>query len=334
LNRRPEARIVFAGSEKSVDQHILGRHGFEQQRLPAASSAELRRNPFAFARTHWKARSAARRLVAQLHPVVCIGCGGYASIAPVLAARHARIPIVLLEQNVIPGRATTWLSRVADRVCVSFDETVPYLPRRANCTVTGNPVRAEIAALHGRPHDATARRTLLILGGSQGAHSLNGLVAGCVADNADLLRGWTILHQTGAADHPAIAARYAALPIQAAATPFIDDIAAAYQSTTLVVSRAGATTLAELACCGLPALLLPHRHAVRDHQRRNAELFSQRGAADIVLETGSSAHDGAVLARSLRHLLTATERHSEMSAAMRRLARPDAAQSVCDVIPP
>jgi UDP-N-acetylglucosamine--N-acetylmuramyl-(pentapeptide) pyrophosphoryl-undecaprenol N-acetylglucosamine transferase len=252
----------------------------------------------------------------------------------VLAARRAGIPIVLLEQNVIPGRATTWLSRRADRVCVSFDETVAHLPRRAKCVVTGNPVRAEIAALHSRPRAATANRVLLILGGSQGAQSLNALVADFVEHNLEALEGWTILHQTGAADHATISARYAALPVPAVATPFIDNMAAACASATLVVSRAGATTLAELACCGLPALLVPFRHAVRDHQRRNAEYYEQRSAAEVVMETGSSSSDGALLARSLRRLLTAQQRLSEMSAAMRRLAHSDAAQSVCDVIEP
>jgi UDP-N-acetylglucosamine--N-acetylmuramyl-(pentapeptide) pyrophosphoryl-undecaprenol N-acetylglucosamine transferase len=109
-------------------------------------------------------------------------------------------------------------------------------------------------------------------------------------------------------------------------------MATAYQRASLVISRAGATTLAELACSGLPALLLPHRHAVRDHQRRNAEHYSQRGAAAVVLESASSASDIALLARSLKPLLADQERRSEMSAAMRRLGRPDAAQSVCHVI--
>ena len=332
LARAPAARIVFAGSERAIEGGILDREGFELVRLPAASTADLRRRPAAFLRNNWRAWNAARALIRSLSPSAVIGCGGYASAAPALAARRAGIPVVVLEQNVVPGRATSWLARCADRVCVSFNETPALLPRRAQCSVTGNPVRAEIAQLADAATNAGAPRKLLVLGGSQGARSVNELMTGLAEKHVSVLRQWSLLHQTGQAEFDDVRSRYAALPLQAQASSFIDDMAAAYGDATLAVTRAGATTLAELACAGVPALLLPHRHAIRDHQRRNAEHYVEAGAAQMVLETGNTANDGELLARALRPLLDDADRLAQMSAAMRRLARPHAAAAVCDVI--
>jgi UDP-N-acetylglucosamine--N-acetylmuramyl-(pentapeptide) pyrophosphoryl-undecaprenol N-acetylglucosamine transferase len=328
----PAARIVFAGSERAIDGGILDREGFELVRLPAASSADLRRRPAAFLRNNWRAWKAARALIKSLAPSAVIGCGGYASAAPALAARRSGIPLVLLEQNVVPGRATGWLSRCADRVCVSFEETPALLPRLASCIVTGNPVRAEIAQLADAATNPGTPRKLLVLGGSQGARTVNELMTDFAEKHISALRQWSLLHQTGQADFDDVRSRYAALPLQVTTRAFIEDMAAVYGDATLVVARAGATTLAELACCGVPALLLPHRHAIRDHQRRNAEHYAAAGAAEMVLETGNPANDGELLARELRPLLDDADRLADMSAAMRRLARPHAAAAVCDVI--
>lgn len=242
------------------------------------------------------------------------------------------IPVVLLEQNIVPGRATAWLSRLAERVCTSFEDTRGHLPRRAECVLTGNPIRAEIAALHALPREPAAQPVLLVLGGSQGAHSLNGLITDFVSAHAAALEGWSVFHQTGPADHSAVAARYAAASVQAVATPFIDDMAAAYRSATLAVSRAGATTIAELACCGAPAVLLPHRQAIRDHQHRNAEFFAEHGAAIVVRESGTPAIDAQRLQEALLRLMSSPALLGAMSTAMRKLAHPRAAKSVCNVI--
>lgn len=249
-----------------------------------------------------------------------------------LAARRARTAVLLLEQNVIPGRATAWLARRADLVCVSFDETAARLPRGTTCRVTGNPLRGEIAALVDEPRSHQGQPSLLVLGGSQGAASLNGLVVEFVEQHGEALRGWSILHQTGAADYDSVAARYGAVDVNAAAAPFLTDMAAAYRRADLVVSRAGATTLAELACAGLPALLLPHRHAVRNHQAHNAAVFAQQRAAVTCLETGDTVRDAAAFAQSLLPLLAEADRRAAMTNAIRRLAQPFAAQSVCDAL--
>ena len=192
LRRRdPLAKMVFVGSTRSIEATIVAEQGLEHRMLSVEPLPMLKRNPFRFLYRNWQACRAATRLLQELSPAAVIGLGGYASAPLVWAASRRRIPVVLIEQNVIPGRTTRWLSRYAQQVCVSFPETISQLPRARHATVTGNPVRAEIAALLDRSsvvsvvttakkipteNSSTAPRELLILGGSQGADSLNAAV--------------------------------------------------------------------------------------------------------------------------------------------------------------
>jgi UDP-N-acetylglucosamine--N-acetylmuramyl-(pentapeptide) pyrophosphoryl-undecaprenol N-acetylglucosamine transferase len=238
------------------------------------------------------------------------------------------VPVVLLEQNATPGRATWWLARRADAVCVSFEETAGRLPRGVRCVVTGNPVRTEIAELAALERPAGPPRSLLVLGGSQGGHALNAAVLHWAARQNAVLADWRIVHQTGERDCPPVRQRYAELRLPADVQPFLADMAAAYRGADVVISRAGATTLAELACAGLPAVLVPYPHAAADHQRGNAEVFVQFGAAELVPEQPRTEDTAAHLETVFQELLRDPERCSTMSAAMRSLARPHAAAAV------
>ncbi|MFO1093034.1 MAG: undecaprenyldiphospho-muramoylpentapeptide beta-N-acetylglucosaminyltransferase [Planctomycetaceae bacterium] len=326
--RQPDARIVFVSGSRAVEGDILGREAFERRQLEATTSPELKRDPVRSAWRAWRAWRTAAAWLAEWQPRAVIGCGGYVSVPVGFAARRAGIPLVLLEQNVVPGRATTWLSRWADAVCVSFDETAAKLPRGAKSVVTGNPVREEIAVLAGRPHARPPHRpTLLVLGGSQGAKSINSAMLDFAAAHRSALAGWRIVHQTGHRDREMTEARYAEFGIHAETSAFLVSIADVYAVADLVVSRAGATTLAELACAGLPAVLIPYPGAVRDHQARNAEAFATAGAA-------LSAKDGSVqeMSAALLPLLNEEQRRREMAGRMARCARPSATQSVADVV--
>ena len=148
--RNPSTRIVFVGSTRAIELSIVAEHRLEHRMLTVEPLPQLRRNPLRFAFRNWQAWRGAIRLLKELRPTAVIGLGGFASAPLVWAASRHRIPVVLLEQNVIPGRTTRWLSRFADQVCVSFAETRPRLARARSVIVTGNPVRAEIAALHDR----------------------------------------------------------------------------------------------------------------------------------------------------------------------------------------
>lgn len=329
--REPNARLLFVGSERELEQTILARHGLEHRSLPVESLRELTRHPWRFATRNWTAWRAARQMMREERPSVVVGLGGYASAPLVWQASLARGPVVLLEQNVIPGRATRWLSRSASLVCTSFVETSEHLPRGANVEVTGNPVRREIAEFAANlPATSNSPRELLVLGGSQGADSLNEAVVAALNLLGEARSGWRVIHQTGPRQVETIRRAYAELSWHAVVEPFFDDMLARYRAASLVVSRAGATTLAELACCGLPMILLPYPHAADDHQRANARVYESHGAAVSVEHFASTEQTAARLADSLRSLLTDESRRRAMSLSARGIARLDATSTVVD----
>lgn len=332
LRRSPNSDVLFVGSDRPLERKILGQAGFAYRSLPSARLADARRHPLMFARRIWRARREAQRLLDDVQPSVMIGCGGFASAAPVYAAFRREIPVVLLEQNVIPGRANRWLSRMGGTICLTFEESASRLSRSAKTIVTGNPVRQSIAEIAKSERGSRSTlRQMLVLGGSQGAKSLNDRVLSFSRRHASVLDDWQIVHQTGADD--AVRARevYGSLGIRATVEPFFDDMVARYGEASLIVSRAGGTSLAEIACAGLPAVLLPYPHASEDHQIRNAEPFVSAGAARLVRDSADSGTQTR-LDEILCHVLTDDRERDRMASAMSGLARPDAADCVADVI--
>lgn len=327
LAQRPEARVLFVGSDRPLERRILDAEGLDHVALPAASSADLARHPLQFARRNWSAFRDAGSLIASSSPCAVVGLGGFASAPLVLAAQRAGLPTLLLEQNVTPGRATRWLAGRAHRVCLSFSETAASLPRSARCVTTGNPVRRDIAATPAEPRGKSEHtpKRLLILGGSQGARSLNRIVCDALVQLSGNLAGWEIVHQTGPADAETIREQYARTTLPVTVREFIEDLGRLYRATDVVVSRAGATTLAELACCGLPAVLVPFPHAARDHQTANAAWYAERGAALLIREAGDAA---PLLADALLSLLHDERLRRRMSERCRNTSRPYAAQDV------
>ena len=331
--REPHARLLFVGSERTLEQTILNRHQFERRSLPVEPPREVTRHPWRFFTRNWSAWRAARRLIRSEQPCAVIGLGGYASAPIVWEASHAGVPIILLEQNVIPGRATRWLSRLASVVCTSFAETSARLPRSVKVELTGTPVRGEIVetatadAIASTPH---APRELLILGGSQGADSLNEAVVAALHLIGEAQTGWRVVHQTGPRQLDAMRTAHAALSSDALVEAFFDDLPARYRTASLVVSRAGATTLAELACSGLPAVLLPYPHATDDHQRANALAHVAHGAAHCVPHRLSTTETSSALAESLRHLMCDESLRRQMSLAAKASAHPLATLAVAN----
>lgn len=330
LAATPDARVLFVGSGRDVERRICAQEGLPHVALPIAPLSELRRRPDRFLWGLCAAWRQARRLIRDERPTAVIGLGGLASLPLVWAASQLRVPVFLLEQNVIPGKATRWLARRAAQVCVAFAETVPLLPPGTRSVVTGNPVRRSIAALHSTSatiHDSLPP-TLLILGGSQGAEGLNDAVVEFVRRRRTELSAWSIVHQTGVRQRAQIAAAYAEIGQPAEVVEFLSDMAAEYRRATLVVSRAGATTLAELACAGRPVVLTPYPYAADDHQRANAEVFAQHGAAVIVAQAPSAAETAARLETVVLPLLSDPARRAALGAAVHQLARPDAAAQI------
>lgn len=264
----------------------------------------------------------ARGALAEFRPDVVLGVGGYASFPVVVAAWLRGVPSVLLEQNAHPGLANRVLGRLAARVCTTFPEANAYFPA-GKVVLTGNPVRLFAAA----PPAPRAGFTLLVFGGSQGAHRLNEAMGEAAAALREAIADLRVLHQTGAADRAALATRYAGLGIEADVREFIDDMGAAYQRADLVVCRAGATTVAELTTLGKPAILVPYPFAADDHQRANASVVAARGAGILMLDRELS---GKGLAETIIALARDRQRLAMMADAARQLGVPDAAQRVVE----
>lgn len=328
----PGCRIIFAGSDREIEQLIISQYGYEHRSVPIVSSAVLWRNPLSFVWSTWRAYRRAIRQLEHERPACVIGLGGYASVPVGMAASRLGIPLILLEQNVVAGRANCWLSRRANFVCTSFPNTAGLAGGALRVNVTGNPVRRSIAELADEPagRETTASGVLLVLGGSQGARAVNEATVSVVESLASPFTGWQIVHQTGERDCDMVRERYAARGINHIVEPFFSDLTEWYRKATLAISRAGATTLAELACAGCPTVLVPFPNSVKDHQLHNARLVESCGGAVVVEQSTGATSTADALSDVLKPLLADAPRRAQMATAMRTMARPSAAQDVLD----
>ncbi|HEX2025181.1 MAG TPA: UDP-N-acetylglucosamine--N-acetylmuramyl-(pentapeptide) pyrophosphoryl-undecaprenol N-acetylglucosamine transferase, partial [Actinomycetota bacterium] len=270
---------------------------------------------------------------------VVIGMGGFVSVPVALAARLERVPLIVHEQNALPGLANRVAARWARTVALSFAEAADRFPRRARTVVTGNPVRASIARVPSerRPLAEEARRvldldddrrTVVVFGGSQGALRLNRAaveLAGLLAPRGDL----QLVVLTGPQHHDDVRRRLpppSSLIVRTSA--FLDRMELAYAAADLVVCRAGATTVAELTACGLPSILIPYPYATGRHQEANARALQRAGAAEVVLDDAAT---GETLQRGIASILDDAGRLLSMSRSSARFGRPEAADAVTDV---
>lgn len=328
---RPEWQLHFVGSDRAVEQRIMHGQPWPHTPLSVMPPANLLRRPLSFASSNWKAFTAVKRFWATRSPKVVVGLGGFASVPAMWVASRRKTPMVLLEQNAIPGRATRWFAKQAAAVCLGFEEAAAELPSAVKTIATGNPVREEVAALAQtvRKFDA---KSLLVLGGSQGASGLNQALAAWVTSRPDDLRGWHVLHQAGPHDVEELSRVYATAGVSVRVEDFIADMATVYRVSHRVIARAGATTLSELACAGIPAVLVPFPQAVDDHQRRNAQHFVQAGAAVCVTQQDVPQATAALLARAWETISNDPAQFATMAAAMKQRSRPHAAEDVARVI--
>jgi UDP-N-acetylglucosamine--N-acetylmuramyl-(pentapeptide) pyrophosphoryl-undecaprenol N-acetylglucosamine transferase len=323
LRQRPDAQVSFAGTSRGLEARVVPREGFE---LDVIRSAGLKGKSLS-ARMRGAALLVpsaldAWRVLSRRSPDVVLGVGGYSSGPVVLLAALRGIPTMVIEQNAVPGLTNRWLARVVRAAAVTYDETRRFFGTRG--FVAGNPVRSEFfTAVRTSRQDAGTR--VLILGGSQGAHVVNVAVVEAAAELARRCPGLELVHQTGERDLAVVREGYARAGVAARTEPFLDPVVREVIDADLVICRAGATTLAELAAAGRPAVLVPFGAATDDHQRRNARVLADAGAAVIVDERELS---GARLADIVAPLATDRARLDAMGAAMRRLARPDAAARI------
>jgi len=334
----PSTRITFVGSGKRFErEHVTAAH-FDYLATPCRPRPKRPRDTLPFLVENLAGYLVAARFLREEQAAAVVGLGGYASVPLARAATRYGIPLVLLEQNALPGRATRWLARWATSVCLAMEEARAGLKCRCPVRVTGTPIRTGFTQTPVAPADTipldpdTSNTQLLVLGGSSGARSLNENVPRALYKIRSRLAGWRLVHQSGPAGLEATQRLYRKLGLEADVVSFIADMPKVLRQTGLVVCRAGGTTLAELAALGVPALLLPYPHATDDHQRRNADLLTTSGGSITLDERELAGRFDDHLAGAISGLLADPLGRARMSAAMRRLARPNAATDVAHLI--
>ena len=315
--------ILFVGTEKGIETRVLPNEGFPLETIDVKGLKGRGVRGLLDALYGIPAGLLqSLGIVKRFRPDCILGLGGYASGPLLLAAKLRGIRCAIMEQNLQPGFTNKMLARFVDKIFTSYRETASYLPSK-KVLETGNPVRWQ------RLPDApkSEKFTLLIFGGSAGAHRINEAVLDALAQMTDLASQLRIVHQTGAADFPAISKAYHALPFDAEALPFIDRMDDAYARADLVLCRAGATTVAELTAFGKAAILIPYPYAIYDHQRWNAQALADKGAAEVVLD---DELNGAELALRLRYYLADRKKIEAMARAALAMGRPEAATRIVD----
>lgn len=328
--RWPDLEVTFVGTAKGIEARLLPQLGERLELLDVAplkgrSAAELMKSLAMLP----GALSSAIGLVRRYRPDLVIGVGGYASGPMLLAAASTGVKTAILEQNAQVGLTNRVLAPIAGRAYVAFAEAASQIGEK-KARFLGNPVRrafvdaAKAALTDPEGFEARSRR-ILVLGGSQGARALNQTVPEALA-RAERA-GFEIVHQTGPAMQAEVEARYRELGVIAEVTSFIDDMAKAYASASLVIARAGATSLAEICAIGRPAILIPFPHAADDHQAKNAEALARAGAAVAIRERDLTVDR---LAAEVSALLRDRQRRQAMAEAARRHGKPDAAAAIVD----
>ena len=328
LRRLHDAQIIFIGSSAGVEATMVPAAGFalrviEAGKLKNVSLATRIKTLAALPR----AVIYCVRLLREFRPGVVIGVGGYASGPGMMAAILTRTPTLAFEPNLVPGLANRVVAPVVSAAAVQFAETAKSF---RHAEVTGVPVRREFFELKPRAPwtEGGTRPTVLVFGGSQGASAINRAVVRSAPLMVRSIPGLQIIHQTGVRDRESVAAEYANLGIAAEVSAFIDPLSAAFERADLLICRSGASTVAEVAAAGKPAIFIPFPRAADDHQRRNAEAFVRQGAAAMVAESDLTAPRLATL---VSEMLRAPGGLAAMAAAARQLAHPGAGEMIAGI---
>jgi UDP-N-acetylglucosamine--N-acetylmuramyl-(pentapeptide) pyrophosphoryl-undecaprenol N-acetylglucosamine transferase len=338
LARRPDARVTFVGTAAGIEARVVPREGFDLEVIRSAglkgkSLQSLARGmgllPLS-ALDAW-------RVLSRRRPAVVLGVGGYSSGPVVALASMRRTPTLLMEQNAVPGITNRILARFVNAAAVTYEESIPFFVDKA--FIAGNPVRsaffesvpespehAEAHDEHGTPPMAAR---VLVFGGSQGAHAINLAMVEAASRLAAATPRLAITHQTGERDLEMVRDGYRRAGLEARVEPFLFAMDREMKTADVVVSRAGATTLAELMAAGRPSLLIPLPTATDDHQRKNAEALVRQGAARMVEQRELT---GERLATEIARLAGDARALASIAEKARALARPDAARLIVDKV--
>jgi UDP-N-acetylglucosamine--N-acetylmuramyl-(pentapeptide) pyrophosphoryl-undecaprenol N-acetylglucosamine transferase len=360
--RLPGVAITFVGGGKPIERLPVKAAGFNYVTIP---SQPVPRNPFLamrFVTDNVAGYWASRWYLKEHRASLVVGLGGYASAATVRAATSRDIPTVLLEQNAVPSHVTRWLARSADVVCCGYEDVRAHFSPDTPLVITGNPARPAFERMYreqrtgGREHGAGGSgsivhapptplpapcsllpaaprpRRLVVIGGADGARSLNQFMPRALQRLTKQLCGWEVVHQSGEGQLQQTIETYRQVGVDALTISFIDEMAPVMFASDLVVCRAGGTTLAELALAGVPAVLVPYPRDIEAYQLANADVVAAAGAATVIDESSLEEPLCEALVEHLEPLLCDEPRRQAMAASMRSLAQLDAAERITDVI--
>ena len=326
--RRPASSVLFIGTRRKLDKKHLARYGYSiatvhSYGLKGKRWLELIKAlavlPLTFCEAVFH--------ILRFRPHLVFGVGGYVTGPVIAAAWLMRKKTVIHEQNAIPGLANRKLGGIVDKICLSLPDSRSYFPIEKTA-LTGNPVRTQIIEAAQNDSAAGGDMTILVLGGSQGARAINELMVELFSTADAELNKCFIIHQTGVADEQFVKEAYEEYGVAAKVSAFFDDMADVYSQSNFVISRAGATTLAELAVLGKPALLIPYPHAADNHQEKNAQRFVDHGAALLFSQRTLSAER---LGQEIKRLFLDRAALEGMAEQMKQLGIPDAADRIVDI---
>ncbi|HDY88434.1 MAG TPA: undecaprenyldiphospho-muramoylpentapeptide beta-N-acetylglucosaminyltransferase [bacterium] len=333
LNKKPQSKILFIGGTRNIESEIIGKAGFVMKTIKVTGlPRKITPQIFTFIWNLGLSIINSMRIIRGFKPSLIMGTGGYVSGPPIIAAWTMGIPIVLQEQNSYPGITTKKLARFARIVFLGFQDATGYFGKNAKTLVTGNPVRKNIQTVT-RDKASTAfgldpgLKTVLVFGGSQGAHSINCVLSEIVEDIAEL--DIQVIWQTGNNEYDEWKRFDGCSGGKIKVVPYIDTMSNAYAASDLVVCRAGAMTMAEITACGLPGIFIPLPNAAENHQEYNARSLVNSGAASIILERELTPGN---LRREIIGIVTSDEKLKEMSEQSEKLGIRDAASVIAGII--
>ena len=325
LKTRYGAELLFIGTSRGIENRLVPAAGYRLERveigaLKKVSMATRIKTLFDLPIAVLKAK----KILNDFRPDVVIGVGGYASGPAMLAAVFGGIPTVAFEPNVVPGFANKVVGMMVTAAAVQFEKTCRYFNR---CRVTGVPVREAFFAI-GKSEAKrcpTCPATVLVFGGSQGAHAINQAVVDSLEALNREIPNLHLVHQCGERDYESLQPAYLRVSFSAELYPFINEMPEAFRKADLLVCRSGASTVAEITAAGKPAILIPFPAATDDHQTRNAEALVQAGAAVLMKESELTPER---LVATVRELLSDKEKLTKMGEAAKALAHPNAANEI------
>jgi UDP-N-acetylglucosamine--N-acetylmuramyl-(pentapeptide) pyrophosphoryl-undecaprenol N-acetylglucosamine transferase len=327
LSRDKQTEVLFVGTKRGIENKLLNRIGYELRTIDiegvkGRGLKALVKGLYQIPQSMWQSR----RILKEFLPQIVIGVGGYASGPAVLTAHFMGIPTAIAEQNIIPGITNRILGKIADKIFVTYAETANRFSR-SRVVLSGNPVRAAMAGVQSVSRTEKNFRQLLIFGGSQGAMAINRSVVEMLPQIKKMKTEIHMLHQTGAGDLESVREAYNSYGINAEVSPFIVDMAGAYERADLIICRAGATSLAEITAAGKVPILIPFPFAANDHQTKNARALADAGAAVMINESELS---GEKLFKAVEELLGDEKKLRRMEEKSTALGNIHAAATIVD----